>query len=128
VKCTSRPRHTITDGGAVRQYTYGMVNHPVWNIIKAAPAESNYNIDEVGIWLDNSLVNIHATLVTDPEYRQADDLAYLYTNKIFYIKESGCGTNCSGNTAKGRAFAESGYTSYIEPTIFFAGARCYLQL
>lgn len=127
-KCTTRLRHSVTNGATINQYFFAMINTPVWNIITTRPEDSNYNLDELPVWLDSSSVNIHTKLLSNPEYNPTKELDYLYTSKIFYIKASGCGTSCTGNTAMGSAFGQPGYTSYIEPTITFASPRCYIQL
>jgi hypothetical protein len=74
------------------------------------------------------VVNIHAKLSGNAQYIPSADMAFLDATSIFYIKKTGCGTNCSGNTAVANAFGLPNYTSYIEPAINFAGSRCYIQL
>jgi hypothetical protein len=126
--CSTKPRITIIQGPTFIQYSYNMINIPVWDIIKNRPDSSSYTLTDYPLWLDNSVVNIHAKLLPNIEYNPTSEMDYLYNSLIFYIKKSGCGTNCSGNTAVGNAFGQPNYTSYVESTINFAGARCYIQL
>lgn len=128
LKCSSRVKHSITVGASIVQYSYLMVKQAIWDVILSRPDSSNYNLNDYPLWLDVSSVNIHTKLLSNPQYVPSQDMAYLDQTMIFYIKKSGCGTNCTGNTAVGNAFGQPGYTSYIEPTINFAGARCYIQL
>jgi hypothetical protein len=126
--CSSRVKLNITQGPSFQQFSYAMIKLATWNIIKARPDSSNYNLTDYPLWLDASAVNIHSTLLPYPAYNPTADIAYLDDNLIFYIKKTGCGTNCSGNTAVANAFGQPNYTSYVEPATNFAGARCFIQL
>ncbi len=127
-KCTSRIRLAVTQGTAFQQYSYAMINQAVWDAIKGRADGSSYNLTDYPLWLDSSVVNIHAKLSGNAQYIPTADMSFLDATSIFYIKKTGCGTNCSGNTAVANAFGRPNYTSYIEPTVNFAGARCYIQL
>lgn len=126
--CSSRSKLTVTQGPSVVQFSYAMIQPPVWNVILGRPDGSNYNLNDYSLWLDNSLVNIHAKVAAYPEYNPTADLAFLEAPLVFYIKKTGCGINCPGNTAVGNAFGQPGYVSYVESTVNFAGSRCYIQL
>lgn len=132
-KCTTRPSFQIADASGYMYRSHNMINIPVWMVIKSNPAgTSNFNLNNKPMWLDNSLVEIHSTLMTDPvarlEYNATKDYDWLQNSDIFYLKRAGCGTSCSGFTAVGSALGQPGYLSYVDPTVNFAGARCFIQL
>jgi len=126
--CSTRTKLNITQGPSFVQFSYAMIKSAIWNVILSRADSSNYNLTDYPLWLDVSTVNIHTTLLPYPGYNPTADIAYLDANAIFYIKKTGCGTNCSGNTAVANAFGKPNYTSYIEPATNFAGARCFIQL
>jgi hypothetical protein len=125
--CENRTQSFSRNGSTV-SVRFRLINQTTWNIIEANPTLSESDIYGFPIWLDMPQVNTHSTLLAFPEYNPNSDSGYLDTPKLYYMKRSGCGSNCPGLRAVGRAFIKADYDSFIDPTIRFAGARCFIPV